>query len=53
VGSQRSQTQPTEKRLPPSAFKWMSKFSKIITLLLKTRMKSLTIQDPEKIKASS
>jgi len=43
----------TEKRLPPSAFKWMSKFSKIITLLLKTRMKSLTIQDSEKIKASS
>jgi len=43
----------TEKRLPPSAFKWMSKFSKIITPLLKTRMKSLTIQDSEKIKASS
>ena len=42
----------TEKRLPPSAFKWMSKFSKIITPLLKTRMKSLTIQDSEKIKAS-
>ena len=43
----------TEKRLPPSAFKWMSKFSKFITPLLKTRMKSLTIQDSEKIKASS
>ena len=43
----------TEKRIPPSGFKWMSKFSKFITPLLKTRMKSLTIQDSEKIKASS
>jgi len=43
----------TEKRLPPSAFKWMSKFSKFITPLLKTRMKSLTWEDSEKIKASS
>jgi len=43
----------TEKRLPPSAFKWMSKFSKFITPLLKTRIKSLTWEDSEKIKASS
>ena len=43
----------TEKRIPTSGFKWMSKFSKIITPLLKTRMKSLTIQDSEKIKTAS
>ena len=43
----------TEKRLPPLAFKWLSKFSKIITPFLKIRMKSLTIQDSEKMKVSS
>jgi len=42
----------TEKQFPSSTFKWLSKFSKIITPLIKTRMDSLTWKDSETIKAS-
>ena len=42
----------TEKQFPSSIFKWFSKFSKIITPLIKIQMESLTWKDSETIKAS-
>ena len=41
----------TEKKMPISTFKWLSKFSKIITPLIKTRMHSLTWKDSNTVKA--
>jgi len=42
----------TEKQFPLSSFKWLTKFSKIISPLIKTRMDSLTSKDSEAMKAS-
>ena len=42
----------TEKQFPSSAFKWFTKFSKIITPFIKTQMESLTWNDHETIKES-
>ena len=42
----------TEKQFPSFTFKWLSKFSKIFTPMIKTRMDSLTWKDSETIKAS-
>ena len=43
----------TEKRLPPSAFKWITKISKYTTPLIQKRMKSLSWKDMKKLKALS
>lgn len=40
----------TEKRLPPSAFKWITKISKYTTPLIQKRMKSLSWKDMKKLK---
>ena len=42
----------TEKQFPSSTFKWVTKFSKIITPFIKTQMESLTWNDHETIKES-
>ncbi|MFL2738279.1 MAG: class I SAM-dependent methyltransferase [bacterium] len=41
----------TEKLFPLSTFKWLTKFSKIISPLIKTRMDSLTWKDSNTVKA--
>lgn len=43
----------TEKQIPKSAFKWITKVSKYITPLIQKRMESLTWKDFEKIKSTS
>ena len=42
----------TEKQFPSSAFKWFTKFSKIITPFIKTRMESLTWKESETKKST-
>ena len=41
----------TEKQIPQSAFKWITKVSKYITPFIQKRMQSLTWKDMEKLKA--
>ena len=43
----------TEKQIPQSAFKWITKVSKYITPLIQKRMESLTWKDFEKIKSTA